>query len=140
MRDPDERRRILDLLEGGQISTNQATELLRALEPLDTPPAAADPAQAQRRFGVRMIRISIDATKPDGSRSNTVRINVPLALARFATRFIPPDARAELDNSDIDLSDLVSTLNEDLPDGTLIDLTSSDEDTGKSANIRIEIV
>lgn len=139
MRDPDERRRILDLLEGGQISTGQATELLRALEPVE-PSVAAGPTQGQRRFGVRMIRISIDATKPDGSRSNTVRVNVPLALARFATRFIPPDARAELDANEIDLSNLVTALNEDLPDGVLMDLTSTDEESGKSAKIRIEIV
>lgn len=140
MRDPDERRRILDLLEGGQISTSQATELLRALDPRGTPSEAGDPGQAQRRFGVRMIRISIDAMNPDGTRSNTVRVNVPLALARFATRFIPPDARAELNSRDIDLSDLMSALNEDLPDGTLMDLTSHDEETGKSAKICIEIV
>lgn len=126
------------MLESGVISTDQATELLRALEPLGNGPEDGQDRAHPRRFGVRMLRITIEERKPDGPKGETIRINIPLALARFAGRFLPSEAKAELNNNDIDLAALLSTLGDDLPDGPLVDL-STDDGAGKSAVIRIEV-
>jgi len=132
----EERRRILDMLAAGQISADQAAELLEAVGPGSAPAAAAPPA----RGIARMLRISVDATRPDGSKEATVRVNVPLGLAKFAGRFLPPEARRELEGQGIDLSSLLDSLNTDVPDGRLVDIDATDEEKGTTARIVIEVV
>jgi hypothetical protein len=130
-----ERRRILDLLAAGQISADQAAELLEAVGP-----GGGSPPAAPVKGIARLLRISVDATRPDGSKEATVRINVPLGLARFAGRFLPPDARRELEGQGIDLSSLLESLNGDVPDGRLVDIDATDEEKGTTAKIVIEVV
>lgn len=132
----EERRRILDMLAAGQISADQAAELLEAVGPGSAPASSAPPA----RGIARMLRISVDATRPDGSKEATVRVNVPLGLAKFAGRFLPPEARRELEGQGIDLSSLLDSLNTDVPDGRLVDIDATDEEKGTTARIVIEVV
>ncbi len=131
----EERRRILDLLAAGQISAEQAAELLEAVGP----GGGSLPAAPVKGIA-RLLRISVDATRPDGSREATVRINVPLGLAKFAGRFLPPEARRELEGQGIDLSSLLDSLNADVPDGRLVDIDATDEEKGTTAKIIIEVV
>lgn len=133
----DERRRILDMLAAGQISAEQAAELLEAMGP---PPETASASAPAKKGIARLLRISVDATRPDGSKEATVRVNVPLGLARFAGRFLPPEARRELEGQGIDLSDLLDSLNADVPDGRLVDIDATDEDKGTTAKVVIEVV
>ena len=132
----EERRRILDMLAAGQISADQAAELLEAVGPGSAPVAPAAPAKGI----ARLLRISVDATRPDGSKEATVRVNVPLGLARFAGRFLPPEARKELEGQGIDLSTLLDSLNADVPDGRLVDIDATDEEKGTTARVVIEVV
>ena len=132
----EERRRILDMLAAGQISADQAAELLEAVGPGGAPSAAVAPAKGI----ARLLRISVDATRPDGSKEATVRVNVPLGLAKFAGRFLPPEARKELEGQGIDLSTLLDSLNADVPDGRLVDIDATDEEKGTTAKIVIEVV
>ena len=69
-----------------------------------------------------------------------MRINVPLGLAKFAGRFLPPEARRELEGQGIDLSSLLDSLNADVPDGRLVDIDATDEEKGTTAKIIIEVV
>ena len=124
------------MLAAGQISADQAAELLEAVGPASAPSAPAVPAKGI----ARMLRISVDATRPDGSKEATVRVNVPLGLARFAGRFLPPEARRELEGQGIDLSSLLDSLNSDVPDGRLVDIDATDEEKGTTARIVIEVV
>lgn len=132
----EERRRILDMLASGQISADQAAELLEAIGPAEPSPPPAPKAGG----GARVLRISVDATRPDGSKEATVRVNVPLGLARFATRFLPPGARAQLEEQGIDLTSLVNSLDSDVPGGKLVDIDATDEDKGTTAKVVIEVV
>lgn len=137
MAENEERRRILDLLAAGQISAEQATALLEALGPGR---AGKGTVEAPVRKPARVLRISVDAQDAAGDDKGTkIRINVPLALARFAGRFIPPDARQELEVQGIDLGALLQSLGDEVPEGRLVDIDASDADDGKSAKIIIEV-
>lgn len=132
----DERKRILDMLAAGQISADQAAELLEAIGPT----AEAPSGSAKPRGGARLLRISVDATHPDGSKEATVRVNVPMGLARFAGRFMPPEARSQLEEQGIDLGAVLDSLGSDVPGGRLVDIDAVDDDKGTTVKIVIEVV
>jgi hypothetical protein len=134
----DERKKVLDMLAAGQINVDQASELLRALG--EPGPAATEPPP--RRTGTaRLLRISIDANDGgDGDRAK-IRVNVPLGLAKFASRFLPKEARSELEAQGIDLSELITAISTETPEGRLVDIDVDDDDTGrKRAKIVVEVV
>jgi hypothetical protein len=144
----DERKKVLDMLAAGQISVDQASELLRALGE-GAPPPGPRPAwasitpPAQARTGTaRLLRISIDARDGgDGERAK-IRVNVPLGLAKFASRFLPAEARSELEAQGIDLTELITAISTETPEGRLVDIDVDPEDGGggKSAKIIVEVV
>lgn len=151
----EERRRVLDLLAAGSITVDQASDLLKALGPSQAeslplpPPRAIQPVRPQsaepplpprRSNRRRFVRIHIDSVKSDGSRDAKVHVNVPMALAKFALRFVPADARSELETQGIDIGQLLDGFDEDLPDGKLLDLTAEQGDGGGTAHITIEVI
>ena len=138
---PDERKKVLDMLAAGQISVDQASDLLRALGE-GGPPAGSPPPPPPPRTGTaRLLRISIDATDGgDGERAK-IRVNVPLGLAKFASRFLPAEARSELEAQGIDLSELITAITTETPEGRLVDIdVDDDDDGGKRAKIVVEVV
>lgn len=141
----DERKKVLDLLEGGRINAEQASELLRALGPVGpTPPAptvAPTPPVPPRVGTARLLRISIDAPGDGpGDSSAKIRVNVPLGLAKFATRFLPAEAKSELDAQGIDLNELIAALTAETPEGRLVDIDVDEDGSGKKAKIVVEVV
>jgi hypothetical protein len=139
MADNDERRRVLDMLAEGRINADDAANLLRALGEDPTPGTAAP--RPVRKGTARTFRVSIDAFEMDGSdKKAKIRVNIPIGLARFASRFLPPEAKAELDAQGIDLSALIDALGDDIPDGPLVDIDVDDGESGaKRAKIMIEV-
>ena len=138
----DERKKVLDMLAAGQINVDQAGELLRALGDAPTGAGAPPPPPPPARTGTaRLLRISIDASDDaDGDRAR-IRVNVPLGLAKFAGRFLPEEARSELQSQGIDLSELISALSTETPEGKLVDIDVDDDVTGrKKAKIVVEVV
>lgn len=141
-----ERRRILDMLAEGRLSAEQAAALLDALDaagPRPPPPPGPPPPPRARggstpRPPARLIRIRIDVREP-GREPVNVNVSVPLALARFAARFLPADARSELDRQGVDLGRLLSGLESDLPDGPLVDLDASEDAADKTVRIRVDV-
>lgn len=138
----DERRKILDLLESGRINADQASELLRALggAPRESAPPPSPPPPA-RTGTARMLRISIDASGDEGDKKNAkIRVNVPLGLAKFATRFLPVEAKSELEAQGVDLNELIAALSSETPEGRLVDIDVDDDGDGKRAKIVVEVV
>jgi len=137
----DERKKVLDMLAAGQINVDQASELLRALG--DAPIGASPPSPPSppaRTGTARLLRISIDANDDgDGDRAK-IRVNVPLGLAKFAGRFLPAEARTELEAQGIDLSELINALSTETPEGKLVDIDVDDDSGGKKAKIVVEVV
>jgi hypothetical protein len=137
----DERKKVLDMLASGQITVDQASELLRALGE-GAPPVGPTPLVPARTGTARLLRISIDARDGgDGERAK-VRVNVPLGLAKFASRFLPAEARSELEAQGIDLTELITAISTETPEGRLVDIDVDPEDGGggKSAKIIVEVV
>ena len=137
----DERKKVLDMLAAGQINVDQASELLRALgdAPVGAVPPPPPPMPA-RTGTARLLRISIDANDDgDGDRAK-IRVNVPLGLAKFAGRFLPAEARTELESQGIDLSELINALSTETPEGKLVDIDVDDDNGGKKAKIVVEVV
>jgi hypothetical protein len=136
MAESSERQRILDLLADGRISADDAAKLLTALG--DTRAPGTPPPRPARRGTSRTLRVSIDAFDDEGSdKKAKIRVNVPIGLAKFASRFMPPEARAELDAQGIDLQALLEGLGEEVPDGPLVDI---DVDDGKDGRTRAKII
>lgn len=138
----DERKKVLDMLAAGQINVDQATELLRALGDAPSATGAAPPSPPPARTGTaRLLRISIDANDDgDGERAK-IRVNVPLGLAKFAGRFLPAEARTELEAQGIDLSELINALSTETPEGRLVDIDVDEDGSGrKKAKIVVEVV
>ncbi|HET8984181.1 MAG TPA: hypothetical protein VFN03_00345 [Trueperaceae bacterium] len=157
----EERRRILDLLALGTINVDQASELLKALGPskeesLALPPLApprAVPSLADRvqqrpqaprapavRIKPRFVRILIDSTKGDGGKATRVDVNVPVALAKFALRFVPSEAKAEMAAQGIDIAQLLDGFDAEFSEGKILDLHADEEDGKGSTHITIEVI
>lgn len=129
------------MLAAGSISVDDAANLLKALGA--GRPERAAPSLPRRGTGqARLLRISIDAADPSGQGEATkLRVNVPMALARFATRLLPQEASAELKQQGIDLNALLASLDEELPDGKLVDIDAASGDPAKgSTHILIEVI
>jgi hypothetical protein len=140
MSEADSRKRILDMLAAGSISAEDAAKLLGALGGEPTPGTA--PLPPRRRGTARSFRVSIDAFNDESGKERArVRVNVPIGLARFASRFLPPEAKRELESQGIDLAELLANLGDDVPEGPLVDLHVEDEGSGTvRARIIVEVV
>jgi len=121
----EERKRILQLLAEGQITAEEAERLLEALE------GAPKEAELVGRKGpARLLRIHID--DPD---SGQVRVNLPLALARFALKFIPKEQQRQIAEAGFDLDELLTSLQSDTPEGKLVEIQDP-----RGAQVLIEVV
>ncbi len=137
----DERKKILDMLESGRVNADQAGDLLRALGGASREAAPPPPPPPARSGTARMLRISIDAGGDEGDKKKAkIRVNVPLGLAKFATRFLPVEARAELEAQGIDLNELIAALSSETPEGRLVDIDVDDDGDGTRAKIVVEVV
>ena len=141
MAESDSRKRILDMLASGAISADDAAKLLAAIG--GEARAGGPPAPPKPRGTARVFRVSIDALDDEagGKERAKIRVNIPLGLARFASRFLPPEARRELEAQGIDLVELIQGLGDEVPEGPLVDIDVDDEAHGaKKAKILIEVV
>ena len=121
----EERKRILQLLAEGQITAEEAERLFEALEG-----ERAEAELVRRKGPARLLRIRID--DPDAGQ---VRVNLPLALARFALKFIPKEQQRQIAEAGFDLDELLASLQSDTPEGRLVEI----EDP-RGAKVLIEVV
>ncbi len=155
----EDRRRVLDMLSEGTITPEQAEGLLRALSGNDAPPPPRPPGApdvqslTERAFEfatggttsrwkqarrARSLRIHV---KRDGDRGDLdVNVIVPLGLVRFASRFVPEEARNQMTASGVNFEELINTINADdgVPEGKLLSLES--EEDGNNTSVVIEAV
>jgi hypothetical protein len=61
-------------------------------------------------------------------------------LAKFASRFMPAEARRELESQGIDLNELIDAITTETPEGPLVDIDVDDDSGEKRAKIMIEVV
>jgi hypothetical protein len=131
----DNKKRIMDMVKENRISVEEALKLLEALEQpgasasprvavLPNRPNVAPAVQAvgnQVRPGIaRMIRIALDG------EDVKVKVNVPAALAKFASNFIPSDVQHKLASQGLDIANILDMLKGELPEGRIVDVEVSD--------------
>ena len=121
----EERKRILQMLAEGQISAEEAAELIEAL---DDAPAVAEP---RPEAPARLLRIYIH----DPEDATEVKINLPLALARFALKFIPEQQQAQISEAGFELDELLASLKSETPAGRLVEI-----EDGDGTRVIIEVV
>jgi hypothetical protein len=151
----NERRRILDMLAAGQINAAEAEELLYALQAPEDEHASPNRDLA-RHFAIveavrgarkantkavtRSLRITIDAGGEGQGSRGRVAVTVPLALAKFAGKLIPEEVRARLEDEGIELAELLQALDQEMPEGRLVDIDTAPEgNEGRRARIIVEV-
>lgn len=151
---PEERRRILDMLASGQITADEAEELLRAVnwggrdDPRTKQELAAHAAtreavthgrREKARSIARSLRIVIDSGDEEQGNRGRVAVTIPVTLAKFASKLIPQEVRVRLEDEGIELNELLQALDQDLPEGRLVDIDTSASDEGRRARIIVEV-
>lgn len=130
-----EERQILDMLASGQITVDEATKLLDALKSRPVP-SAPPPPQAPRGIA-KNIRIRVNNKSSDASKKADVDVNVPIGLAKFASKFIPGEAKRLIEKQGINVNELLNNINQLSPENQVIRL--NEEDPSKPTII-IEVV
>jgi DUF4097 and DUF4098 domain-containing protein YvlB len=116
----DEYLRILKMIEEGKLTAEEGADLIKALGTEQPREEAA--ARLRSTIGGKKLRIVV--TNLDTGK-DAVNIRIPLRLARIAEKMIPSQAKQEMREQGIDLSNLLSDLDE-IGDGPLVDIDSDD--------------
>jgi len=82
----DETRRVLDMLQDGKITVDEADRLLKALAADQPPVTAATDTAAGGSDRVRWIRINIQKPADEGHKAKHVNIRVPIAVVKGGMR------------------------------------------------------
>lgn len=144
-----EQKKVLDMLESGQITNEEAARLLDCLEQdfrKEPAPAAPRPApvQAGKKMKGKKLRIQVDG-HVEGDKKINANVSIPLVLARYADNIIancvPREANKELMEQGIDLrslniSQIVDTI-EDI-DEDILNADIDQEDTVLKVRIYVE--
>ena len=108
-----ERQNVLDMLESGRISAQEAAQLLEALEKQSggavRKSAPLTVSTGDDRLAGKKLRVLVNGFT-EGSKKMNVNVSVPLVLARVADniieRCIPAAAMAQLEKEGIDIRGL----------------------------------
>lgn len=110
----EERKKILEMLAQGKVSPEEADDLLSTLERGES---QSVPQKARRLLKVRISEGGVEK----------VNVNLPLSLARVALKFVPADAKRELEEQGVDIEDLLSSVSNELQEGKLVDIKDGDD-------------
>jgi len=116
----EERLRILQMVQAGKITADEAAKLLAALEQSETPAAATS---------ARWLRIRVQDL---ASGKPKVNINLPLSLLQLALKFVPRGVLQSA-GTDIDLESLLTAVKEGAQ-GSILEVRDEEE------NVQVEIV
>ena len=120
----EERKKVLDMLEQGKVSPEEAAKLLGCLEENEEKQSVRAQADAVRMKG-KKLRVEVNGFVEGGKKIN-VNVSVPLVLARYADNIlnncVPKEVNEELKGKGIDLSalnigqvvDMFESLEEDI--------------------------
>lgn len=121
----EEKKQILQMLADGKVSVDEAMRLLDAVMARQPAEGPAAPPKAGK-----MLRVRID----DEGKTK-VNVNIPLALAKVALKFIPKDARKELLDQDINIDEIISSIT-DTTVGKIVDI--QDENSNTKVEVFVE--
>ncbi len=126
----DEKLKILEMIESGKVTAKEGMELLSAMDndkKTDTVKNEVSAKLSDGKLGKRYLKIKVDSDSDDFKR---VDVNIPLRVARLASKFVnlvPKAAREEMAKEGIDienlnLDEIIDALEEDLDSMKLVDV------------------
>ncbi|HPF20434.1 MAG TPA: hypothetical protein PLC88_03770 [Syntrophomonas sp.] len=134
-----ETMKILELLEQGKITRQEAMELINSLETRSDSEGGA-PVSGENTKRFLRVRVNGDKTK--------VNVNIPVNLIKVATqiadasmKWIPQEAHEQIKRqginlSQIDFDEIIKLVDQGLSDGRLVDVETEDEKEGR---IKVEV-
>ncbi|MCD6216284.1 hypothetical protein J7L05_00310 [bacterium] len=143
----DEVMRILKMVEDSKITAEQGAKLIEAIETatassswidLNDPSTYSGPSTDSGQAGKKpsWLYIMVDGGEQRHGRKKSVRVRIPIKLAKWALKFVPKSAHAEMRKEfgeDFDISQIGEILDE-LPVGEdLVNVVDSEE----GENVRI---
>ncbi|MEO0271838.1 MAG: hypothetical protein ABIM31_04875 [candidate division WOR-3 bacterium] len=114
----EETIKILKMVEEGKINAEEAYRLLEALGEIWNAPSKG-----------KFVKIRIE--NEDGKVFN---VSLPIGMIRFLRNIVPEDAKAVLNDNEIDLNEIINIIYEG-ETGTVLDVEGED---GESIKIWIE--
>ena len=118
----DERKRILRLVAEGQVSPEEAADLLEALQPdqrSSGPPQTDPPRSPHEVFGELMREASRPKKRSRNvviqireGGENRVNLRIPINLTKAAGKFLPRQAQQYLGKYDINLQEFLDGIGE----------------------------
>lgn len=121
----EERLKILELLQEGKITPDQAEALLAALTLSPRPEAPTAPTLKKQQF--RMLRITVDSRQGD-----KVRVNVPIEFAKLLKK--GKFGNVNLDEFEIDIDSILDMIDQ----GAQGEIVSVDSENGDRVRIIVE--
>lgn len=136
-----DRVRILEMLQNGKISVEEAEQLLSALgrRAESGAPAESVPMKDSRGRKARKLRILVDAGEGKDARVN---MSIPLSLVRTVGPLVltnmPAAAREQMEKNGVQVDSLLGDIDTMLQENDLGDIVNIDtEKDGKNIKIRI---
>ena len=117
----DSLRSILELLKAEKVSIDEAIELIEALYEAEKNEEIKEKSKdeaGKKKF----LRIIVDSQ--DGDK---VRVNIPIALVKYAKTFVPKNVKSELDSQNVDLDGIIKMVEEGF-EGEILTVDSEDGD------------
>ena len=120
----EEKMRMLNMLEEGTITAEEASDLIEALQSTDTQTTL----MAEKPYNKRMLRILVD----NESNGDKVTVQFPVGAVKKILKVTGKLPLPEEQMQDFDLAELMEAINECLDeelDGDIVNVTSSAENT-----------
>ncbi|MCD6545966.1 MAG: hypothetical protein J7K69_04855 [Thermotogae bacterium] len=117
----DSLRSILELLKAEKVSIDEAIELIEALYEAEKNEEIKEKSKdeaGKKKF----LRIIVDSQ--DGDK---VRVNIPIALVKYAKTFVPKNVKSELNSQNVDLDGIIKMVEEGF-EGEILTVDSEDGD------------
>ncbi len=127
----NEKAKILEMLNEGKITAEEAEKLLNAVNDVKSTASPQMPKPPKPPFpptGNAKGKIKIDVVSSDG---DNVKISVPLKLVKAIDKMIPKNVAEDLEEEGINLRELLSNIDETMEelDEDLVNVVSADGDT-----------
>jgi hypothetical protein len=129
-----EKRKILEMLQAGQINIDEALGLLEALRDSNDFESKVT-ARAPRASGTgKLLKIDIHQS---GEEDTNLNFQIPVESALVMENLIPNNIKKIITSQGFELGGLLVSLNPDFPKGRILDMHVSDDDY--DTNIVLEV-
>lgn len=138
--DETSKTRILNMLKDGQITVEEAEQLLSALE---QPAAAPVTLKDNRGRKAKKLRVIVDTVDEKQSKAK-VNVNVPISLVKtlgpIIAKNLPAEAKEEIDKAGVDLIAIMDSIETLIESGLEEDIVNVDIGDGPDmAKVRVYV-